>query len=278
MFRAIRNLIGGASRRRADYIHAGDDGVLIQESASEASEIALRHFGQDPETWKKQNDSPVSRADIEVDEYLRGRLLDARPDYGWLSEETEDDRARLGARSVFIVDPIDGTRAFLDGKDEFAIVIAVAENGRVVEGAVLAPQRMEGFCGGAGMALMNGETLDMDEGPPLDEARVLGRRKVFRADQWEGPPPQAKRGYLGSLALQVCEVAAGRWDAAICLGSVNEWDVAGTAPVIEEAGGVLTDRHGAPLRFNQPDPRFDGMIAAPPRLHAEIVERLAPSR
>ncbi len=123
---------------------------LLETAARQAGELALGYFGQGLETWFKGNKSPVSEADIAVDRFLADRLLTARPDYGWLSEETADDRARLKCRRVFIVDPIDGTRAFLAGGDEWTISIAVVEDGRPVTGAVFCPRRNEMFTARAG--------------------------------------------------------------------------------------------------------------------------------
>ena len=133
---------------------------LLEEAAREAGEIARSFWREDPKVWDKGGDDPVSEADFAVDQHLKSRLLSARPDYGWVSEETEDDPARLGAKRVFIVDPIDGTRSFVAGEKTWAHSIAVAEEGRVIAGAVYLPVREKMYLArSGGGASLNGNSL-----------------------------------------------------------------------------------------------------------------------
>src|SRR5712664_1853384 len=117
----------------------GDDLDLLVAAAREAAALALTFFGQDPRSWAKGATSIVSEADFALDRLLAERLRTARPDYGWLSEETADNPERLDRRRVFVVDPIDGTRAFLSGRSEWCVSLAVVADGRPVVAVLLAP-------------------------------------------------------------------------------------------------------------------------------------------
>src|SRR3569832_765977 len=124
-----------------------DDLELLRTAAVTAGIIASSYFRRDLKTWTKGNSSPVSEADLVLDKFLRSALTTARPDYGWLSEESLDDNSRLDHARVFIVDPIDGTRGFIRGEDSWTVSLAVVENGVPVAGVVFAPARNEMFCG-----------------------------------------------------------------------------------------------------------------------------------
>ena len=148
------------------------DLALLVEAAQEAGRIAMRYFKNDPEVWMKGGTSPVSEADYAVDAFLRETLLDARPDYGWLSEETIDDAARLSARRTFVVDPIDGTRGFLEGNSRWCVSVAVVELGNSLAGVLECPARKETFAAKlGGGAFRNG-------------IRVISRPTLRKSKNW----------------------------------------------------------------------------------------------
>jgi len=255
------------------------DVTLLTEAAGAAGAVAMRHFGTGPQSWEKADGAgPVSKADLEVDALLRDRLLAARPDYGWLSEETEDDPARLDRSSVFIVDPIDGTRAFLAGQKGFAHALAVARAGRVTAAAVHLP--LMGLTYAArlgGGARLNGQPLRVTRTPGIGGARVLAGRPQLAPEHWkDGVAPPVQRHFRSSLAWRLCLVAEGSFDATLTLRPAWEWDTAAAALIAAEAGVRVTDRHGAELGFNRPHPASAGLIAAAPALHAALFERLKP--
>jgi myo-inositol-1(or 4)-monophosphatase len=133
---------------------------LLRSTAVAAGIIATSFFRRDIKSWHKDNASPVSEADIMVDRYLASALLQARPDYGWLSEETVDHPSRLNCERVFVVDPIDGTRGFLRGEDSWTVSLAVVENGVPVAGVVYAPVRDELYDAASGEgARLNGQPI-----------------------------------------------------------------------------------------------------------------------
>ncbi|WP_258165078.1 inositol monophosphatase family protein [Oceanibium sediminis] len=251
---------------------APDLGLLI-EAARAAGPVAMRHFRASPRSWDKAGDQgPVSEADLEVNAVLEAHLRGARPDYGWLSEESEEDPARLTAERVFIVDPIDGTRAFLQGTSAFSHALAVVHNG-VVEAAVVylpAQERLYAAALGAG-ATLNGAPIHVSGAQSLTGADVLATKPTFLPDHWPGGVPDVNRAHRPSLAYRLCLVAQGRFDALVTVRDAWEWDIAAGCLIAAEAGGIATDATGAPIRFNARWPRHPGCFAAPRQIHAALM-------
>jgi myo-inositol-1(or 4)-monophosphatase len=256
------------------------DLALLEAAARAAAEIALGFAGQPGEVREKPGGhGPVTEADLAVDRMLRARLLAARPGYGWLSEESEDGPARLAAERVFIVDPIDGTRAFVAGQPAWAHSLAVAEAGRVVAGVVMLPMLGQTYAAvlGAG-ARLNGAPIRAGTRAALDGARLLATASQLDARFWPGGVPQVERQWRPSLAYRLCLVAEGRADAMLAFRETWEWDVAAGELIAREAGAVVTDAAGAPTIYNRPHPALPGMIAASPAVHAALVARATAPR
>lgn len=253
-----------------------EDLALVQAAAQEAGAIALRYWRRDPKSWDKGGDhGPVSEADLAVNAALTERLQAARPGYGWLSEETPDDAARLGQEAVFILDPIDGTRAFLAGEEGFAISVAVVRQGRPVAAVVHLPARQQTYAAHAGgPATCNGAVLACGTRQELRGADVLSNRAALAPEHWPGGVPEVKRSFRTSLAWRMCLVAEGRFDAMLTLRPAWEWDIAAGALIAERAGCRVSDRRGGPLRFNSAPPQADGVVLANPALHAALVAGL----
>jgi len=254
----------------------GPDLALLLDAAEAAGRIAERHFGRAPETWQKaRGQGPVTEADIEIDRMLRHELLAARPDYGWLSEESEDSAERLQRERVFIVDPIDGTRAFINGQTGFSHSLAVAENGVVVAAAVVLPLRSLVFRAERGNgARLNGAPLAASSRAELEGAQVLAAGPQLSPDLWPGGVPPVERHFQTSLAYRLCLVAEGAFDAMLTLRDAWEWDIAAGALICQEAGAVVTDRGGATLNFNNPVPQRPGVLAAGAAVHAGLMAHL----
>lgn len=235
---------------------------LLEQVVRQAGGLAQSYFGQGLETWFKGNRSPVSEADIAVDRFLADRLLEARPSYGWLSEETADDRARLTCRRVFIVDPIDGTRAFLAGGDEWTISVAVVEDGRPVAGCVYCPRRGEMFLARAGGgALLNGERTRVSDRTSVAGATLSGPHSIVSNRDVVAAGFQ-KGDILRSLAYRLVLVAAGRIDVGVARGGPSDWDLAAADLLVHEAGGQLTDLSGRQLVYNRARTGHSALIAA----------------
>lgn len=253
-----------------------DDLTLLIAAAEEAGRIARRYWRQEPETWEKEAGAgPVTEADLAVNDYLANTLLGARPDYGWLSEESPDDPARLDAAHCFIIDPIDGTRAFIDGQEGFSHSLAVARHDRIVAAVVHLPVlRLTYAATEGGPATLNGAPIHVSDAS-ISDADVLMTKAALAPDFWKnGQPPEVKRSFRPSLAWRLCLVAEGRFDGVVSLRMAWEWDIAAGSLIAERAGAVATTMTGRPMRFNNPAPRVDGLVIAGPTLHAEIMARL----
>ncbi|MEM8823631.1 MAG: 3'(2'),5'-bisphosphate nucleotidase CysQ [Pseudomonadota bacterium] len=256
------------------------DLALLGDAAKAAGEIAKRHFGQGPDTWhKRDGQGPVTEADLEIDRMLKAELTAARPDYAWLSEETPDAPARLDHDRLFIVDPIDGTRAFIDGEKNWSHSLAIVENGVPIAAAIYVPLRDILYLASRGEgATKNGEPILHSGRDALDGATVLGAKANFKDDRWaDGRPPVTQR-FVSSLAYRLALAAEGRYDAMITLRAAWEWDIAAGALMVTEAGGLATDRQAIDLRFNNPHPQVDGVLAGTPAITRALLERLAPAR
>lgn len=249
------------------------DLALLTDAARAAGDIARRHFGATPRIWDKgAGQGPVTEADLEIDSMLRARLMAARPDYGWLSEESADDPARLDAERMFIIDPIDGTRSFIDGQKGFAHALAVIENGVPLAAVVYLP--MLDLCYKAALGHgthLNNHPIHVSPRANLTGAQVLAANPQLQPQHWPGGVPQVARHFRPSLAWRMALVAEGAFDAMLTLRPTWHWDIAAGALLISEAGGIVTSGQGAGLRFDTEHPASDGVIAANPALHAAFM-------
>lgn len=253
------------------------DRALLGCAIAAAGELALEHFRAPARHWYKGPGQVLTEADLAVDRLLRDMLLGARPDDAWLSEETPDDRARLERRRVWVVDPIDGTRAFADRVPEFSISIALVVEGEPALGAVLNPATDELFeAQRGGGASLNGRPMAASGRTGLEGARLLSSRGEIKRRRWPKLMPEAEFAAIGSLAYKLALVAAGRFDGLVSLRASHDWDLAAAVLLIEEAGGAIGDYDGQPLRLNQPVPRHPGLAAAASEaLRRRLVGRLA---
>lgn len=252
------------------------DLALLTEAARVAAPQAMRYWRAATEVWEKPDGAgPVSAADLAVDQALSTFLRGARPGYGWLSEEGDDEPERLDRDRVFIIDPIDGTRAFLQGGTSWSLSLAVAEAGIVRAGVVYLPatDRLYAASKDEG-ALLNGAPIRVSGQAVVDRARILASKPMLDPAHWRDPPPIV-REFRPSIAYRLSLVGEGRFDGMLTLRPSWEWDVAAGSLIAAEAGAVVTDRRGQALQFNTPARRTDGLIAAPQGLHAGLLARLA---
>ncbi len=246
---------------------------LLHRAALAAGEVATTYVGGALDIRDKPAGAgPVTEADLAVNAVLEEMLRQARPDYGWLSEESPDGDARLGREAVFVIDPIDGTRAFIDGQDSWAHSLAVVRGGQVSAAAIYVPMRDMLFTAApGGGARLNGAPIAVSEVPRCAAAEVLVTRPNLDPAHWPGGVPGFRRAHRPSLAYRMGLVAKGRFDGMLTFRRSWEWDVAAGALILAEAGAVVTDGQGAPLRFNNPEPLLPGIIAAGPALHADLM-------
>lgn len=253
------------------------DLALLVEAAREAGELALTRRRQGLKITRKPGGSPVTDADLAVDALLGERLRAARPDYGWLSEETADDAGRLSRPRIFIVDPIDGTAAYMKHKPWWTVALCVAEHGLPIAAVVHAPVVGETYAAAAGQgATLNGAPIAASAVDRLADAAVLASAAQFQGPEWTTPWPQMRLETRNSIAYRMALVGAGAFDAALALTPKWDWDVAAGALIACEAGAITSDHHGRPYRFNRPTPRQGSLVCAAPALHPLIIERCAP--
>ncbi len=244
----------------------------LAQCVREAGALALSMFQTPIKTWTKAGASPVSEADIAVDQLLRQRLTAEGAGFAWLSEESAEDTARLAARYVWIVDPIDGTRAYLAGLPDWTVSAALVENGRPIAACLYAPATEEFFLAVAGKgATRNGAAIATTTGASLAQARIAGP-KGFLDRFAAATPPLAVMPRVRSLALRLARVAQGTLDIALVGGNSHDWDLAAADLLVHEAGGALTPLGGGAVAYNRPVPRHGALVAAGRDRHAALIE------
>jgi myo-inositol-1(or 4)-monophosphatase len=259
----------------ADAIHDDiltRDAALLADTVREAGALALSLFRTELKNWTKGASSPVSEADIAVNDLLESRLRSATPDYGWLSEESADDEQRLGKHLVWIVDPIDGTRGYLAGREDWCVSVALVEDASPLLAAVFAPASDEFFFAGRGQgAARNDVPVYATPGTKLDFSRVAGPKPlVERLSRPSGEIILHPR--IGSLALRLCRVAQGSLDAAFAGGQSRDWDLAAANLIVQEANGNMTALSGDTILYNRREVTHGVLVAAGRDRHARIVE------
>ena len=248
------------------------DAALLTDAVREAGALALSLFRTELKNWTKGASSPVSEADIRVNDLLESRLRAATPDYGWLSEESVDDEARLGKRLTWIVDPIDGTRGYLAGREDWCVSVALVEDATPVLAAVFVPVSNEFFFAVRGQgAVLNDAPVRATAGAELDFSRVAGPKPlVERLNAASGDTVLHPR--IGSLALRLCRVAHGGLEAAFAGGQSRDWDLAAANLIVQEANGNMTALSGDPILYNRREVTHGMLVAAGRYRHARIVE------
>jgi myo-inositol-1(or 4)-monophosphatase len=250
---------------------------LIVDAAHEAGELAgvLRRRGLEIE-YKAGDSTPVTNADLAADALLTRRLRAARPDYGWLSEETADDADRLSCKRLFVVDPIDGTRAFLNDKPWWAVSIAIVEGVRPTAGVVFAPQLEETYAAAAGAgATLNGAAIHASAATRLEDSGMVADPRLFTLPHWPEPWPPMRVAQRNSTAYRMCLVASGAFDAAVTLMAKHDWDLAAADLIAGEAGCFVGNHTGAAFVYNGAKPVQANLICAAPGLAPLILGRVS---
>lgn len=254
---------------------AREDLALLRDAALSVGPLLRAKFGAEFEVWSKGAAGPVTEVDLAVDRMLKEFLTAARPGYGWLSEETADNEDRLSRACVFVVDPIDGTRAFIRRKPEFCSALAVVRDGTPVAGVVYNPileELFEASIGGG--ARLNGERVTVSDAEAIEDCRMLGPEELFSSPRWPTPWPAMQRSQKNAIAYRLSLVAAGEFDATVSLGYKHEWDIAAATVILREAGGRISDPWNNDIDFNKADPRAPGVVAAGPSLHPLLIDRV----
>ena len=245
----------------------------LEDIVREAGRIAQSRWpgaGHALHSWDKTPGNPVSEADLEVDRFLKRELSRLLPSAAWLSEETADDKARTASDLIWLVDPIDGTRDFVNGRAGWAVSVALVSSGRPLIGMLAAPARGEEWVAVAGQgATLNGVTIRASQRTQFAGARVptvvlpKDDSDLIAVDQ------------PNSIALRIAMVAANQADLVATLRWGFEWDIAAATLIAREAGAQVSDAFGGPLAYNKHDPRDFGVLVCSPAIHAAAVQRLA---
>jgi myo-inositol-1(or 4)-monophosphatase len=247
------------------------DAELLRDTVREAGSLALSLFRTELRNWTKGASSPVSEADIAVNDLLEERLRAATPDYGWLSEESADDDRRLAKRFVWIVDPIDGTRGYLAGREDWCVSVALVEDASPILAAVFAPASDEFFFAARGRgATRNGVPLRATSGTALDFLRIAGPKPLVERLK-SSPGDITLHPRIASLALRLCRVAQGSLDAAFAGGQSRDWDLAAANLIVREANGMMTTLSGDAILYNRREVAHGMLVAAGRDRHASIV-------
>ena len=247
------------------------EAALLEDAVRQAGELALSLFRTELKNWIKGASSPVSEADIAVNDLLESKLRSATPDYGWLSEESADDEARLGKPLAWIVDPIDGTRGYLAGREDWCVSAALVADASPVLAAVFAPASKEFFFAIRGQgATRNGVPIRATGGTDMDFSRMAGPKPLVErlSPSGEGITLHPR---IGSLALRLCRVAQGNLDAAFAGGQSRDWDLAAANLIVHEANGRMTALSGDKILYNRREVAHGVLVAAGRDRHATIV-------
>jgi myo-inositol-1(or 4)-monophosphatase len=249
------------------------DRFRLEAIVREAGRIAQSRWpgaGHALTSWEKSPNNPVSEADLEVDRFLKRELHALLPSAGWLSEETADDKVRTASGLIWLVDPIDGTRDFVRGRDGWAVSVALVSANKPLIGMLAAPARDEEWLAVAGQgATLNGQPIRASTRSVFPGARVP-THTLPKEDSDLVAVDQPN-----SIALRIAMVAADRADLVATLRWGYEWDIAAATLIAREAGAEVTDAFGEPLAYNKHDPRDFGVLVCSPAIHAAAVERLA---
>jgi myo-inositol-1(or 4)-monophosphatase len=243
-----------------------DDLTLLLKTLREAGKVAMRFHGKGPKVWNKPDGTVVTEADIAVDELLKHAIATARPDDGWLSEETKDTPARLNKSRVWIVDPIDGTRAFADATRFWGIGVALIENGAPIAGGIYCPVDDVMYHAAKGQGSYRN---DVRLSSPESAGHVIVPRSAAASVEALGLATQISSSW--PMLLRFALIAEGHNPAAISIGNKQDWDLAAGILLVTESGGLVTTQKGAPMQFNQQYHHQAGLVAAQRKWHKQLV-------
>lgn len=244
----------------------------LEEVVREAGAIALGYFRGGARAWTKGDDSPVTEADLAVDSFLKERLPPLVEGSGWLSEETADTAERLDRRHVWIVDPIDGTRAFTENKTDWVVSVALVEDGAPIAGVVRNACDDVTYLGLKGLgATRNRETLAAPDSDSLDGVKVGGQKSLVGHLK---PLGAVSGPWIYALAHRLVQVSSGGLDAAVARPNAHDWDIAAAHIILNEAGASLIGFDGVAPSYNRASTRHGGLIAAGPKRALSIASAI----
>ncbi len=252
------------------------EGMLdtLKQSVSKAGDLAMEFFGKDVDIEIKKDGSQVSAADLAVNELLEAELIKLDPSIKWLSEESPLDNNRLNAPHIWIIDPIDGTRGFLDNQPDWTIVAALVEENRPVLSVVYNPVKSELFSAEAGKgAFLNDQKITTSSTTEISKAHIISSKGHFNRVFTEETLKPTTRTWNSSMAYRIARIAQGAADATISLTPKNDWDIAAAHLILEEAGGQLSTHLGKNITYNNKKIRHPSVIATTKALYEPIINK-----
>jgi myo-inositol-1(or 4)-monophosphatase len=237
-----------------------------EQAARNAGAVVMGLFRGKFDVQEKTKNNPVTTADLEANRIIRERILKSFPSDGWLSEEDQDDATRLALARVWVVDPIDGTKEFIEGVPQFAISIGLVVDGRPKVAVVFNPakERLYKAADGQG-AFLNDTAIRVSVRSEIDGARLLVSRSEPQK-RFQVFVDRCRIRPVGSIAYRLAKVAGGDGDGTLTFRTIHDWDVCAGALIVEEAGGKVVDGEGRPLTFNRLPAKHRGVVAANPEL------------
>lgn len=222
---------------------------------------------------KKSNNDIVTQADLLANDILKHQLTKHFPDYGWLSEESVDDAQRLTRGKTWVVDPIDGTKEYAAGMPEYAVSVALVENGRPILASVYNPATEEFFYASKnGGTWLNDKRVYCADVNSSKEILILASRSEYARGEWDEIARHYQVQQIGSIAYKLALVAGGKAHATFSLGPKSEWDVAAGVLLVTEAGGIATSAHEQEMLFNREQVLVDGIVATEKNINKEIFD------
>ncbi len=248
---------------------------IIKKVITEGGKIALKWYNNKPKVWKKEDGTDVSEADIEIDNFLQVELKKKIPHTGWLSEENKDDYSRLNYDKALIVDPIDGTKSFLNGKKDFCISIALINYGRPISAIIYNPINEELFEAEKNKgSWLNSKKIHTTKTSKLENSKMCAFKPMFSHPAWKKPWPKMFIDNKNSIAYRMALVSSGQFDSMMALNTKSDWDIAAGDLLINESGGKVTDHKGNQLIYNLKNISKKSIIGACEGLHDKIIERV----
>lgn len=248
---------------------------LLKHSVTKAGALAMEHFGKDIDIEIKKDGSQVSAADHAVNDLLEKELTAIDPTIKWLSEESPVDEARLDAPYIWIIDPIDGTRGFLENKPDWTIVAGLIKGNSPVLGVVYNPVKEELFSAELGKgAYLNDTPIQTSQTTDLENAHIISSKGHFNRVFSEELIPK-KRTWNSSMAYRIALIASGKADATISLTPKNDWDIAAAHLILEEAGGQMSTHTGNSISYNKPELRHPSVVGTTKHLYKPIIKKTA---
>jgi myo-inositol-1(or 4)-monophosphatase len=249
----------------------------VTEITRAAGQVIMGYYREAFNVTDKSPDNPVTDADFAADNLLKRSLLERLPTAGWLSEETADDPVRMERSYVWVVDPLDGTKEFVMGIPEFAVSVALVEDGQPILAVIFNPANGDLFQAERGKGVwLNGWPITVSSRGRLQGAKIDASRSEAKRGEFAPFEGMVELNIVGSIAYKLARVAAGQADATWSRGPKNEWDICAGALLVQEAGGRCVNLDNELITFNQARPKVNGIIATNGRMHDELIAALAP--